>query len=183
MVGACLCVCSFQDTCAFCLFCVGLQVVFRDPVRYKLQKVLTVAAEGTYSGQVCCASGLPRFQACSVLQLQQRMERSFGSSSHFSAMQLQQQHSSSSAVDVRQSHSSCSTLPGDGVSPLTDANEVTCVFALGRCSPVVLAGQQQQHCSASAQLCLWLWLQQLIRQLLPACWPLRHSQEAAWIAQ
>jgi hypothetical protein len=29
------------------------QVVFRDPVRYKLQKVLTVAAEGTYSGQVC----------------------------------------------------------------------------------------------------------------------------------
>lgn len=30
-----------------------VQVVFRDPVRYKLQKVLTVAAEGTYSGQVC----------------------------------------------------------------------------------------------------------------------------------
>jgi large subunit ribosomal protein L8e len=27
------------------------KVVFRDPVRYKLQKVLTVAAEGTYSGQ------------------------------------------------------------------------------------------------------------------------------------
>jgi hypothetical protein len=36
-----------------------LQVVFRDPVRYKLQKVLTVAAEGTYSGQVCvCSIGL-----------------------------------------------------------------------------------------------------------------------------
>lgn len=29
-----------------------LQVTFRDPVRYKLQKVLTVAAEGVYSGQV-----------------------------------------------------------------------------------------------------------------------------------
>jgi len=27
--------------------CVAVQVVFRDPVRYKLQKVLTVAAEGT----------------------------------------------------------------------------------------------------------------------------------------
>jgi large subunit ribosomal protein L8e len=28
------------------------QVVFRDPVRYKLQKELFVAAEGIYSGQV-----------------------------------------------------------------------------------------------------------------------------------
>lgn len=35
------------------------QVVFRDPVRYKLQKVLTVAAEGTYSGQVCASSRQP----------------------------------------------------------------------------------------------------------------------------
>lgn len=38
--------------CAFVSVCI-VQVVFRDPVRYKLQKVLTVAAEGTYSGQVC----------------------------------------------------------------------------------------------------------------------------------
>ena len=29
-----------------------LQVVYRDPVRYKLQKQLTIAAEGLYSGQV-----------------------------------------------------------------------------------------------------------------------------------
>ncbi len=28
------------------------QVVFRDPVRYKLQKELFIAAEGIYSGQV-----------------------------------------------------------------------------------------------------------------------------------
>jgi hypothetical protein len=43
-----------------CLCPVGahcVQVVFRDPVRYKLQKVLTVAAEGTYSGQVCLQTG------------------------------------------------------------------------------------------------------------------------------
>lgn len=42
------------------------QVVFRDPVRYKLQKVLTVAAEGTYSGQVCC-------RAAAAAALGQRM--------------------------------------------------------------------------------------------------------------
>ncbi len=30
-----------------------LQVVYRDPVRYRQQKILTIAAEGTYSGQVC----------------------------------------------------------------------------------------------------------------------------------
>ena len=34
------------------LICLALQVVFRDPVRYKQQKCLTVAAEGVYSGQV-----------------------------------------------------------------------------------------------------------------------------------
>jgi hypothetical protein len=38
MVGACC--------------CCPLQVVFRDPVRYKLQKCLTIAPEGVYSGQV-----------------------------------------------------------------------------------------------------------------------------------
>jgi hypothetical protein len=49
------------------LFCVGLQVVFRDPVRYKLQKVLTVAAEGTYSGQVCWCIRVPSSQVLLVL--------------------------------------------------------------------------------------------------------------------
>jgi hypothetical protein len=46
-------------THAWVLVCVVyyVQVVFRDPVRYKLQKVLTVAAEGTYSGQVCRQTG------------------------------------------------------------------------------------------------------------------------------
>jgi hypothetical protein len=33
--------------------CCLLQVVYRDPVRYKLQKTLTIAPEGVYSGQVC----------------------------------------------------------------------------------------------------------------------------------
>jgi hypothetical protein len=33
------------------------QVVYRDPVRYKLQKELTIAAEGLYSGQVSSARG------------------------------------------------------------------------------------------------------------------------------
>lgn len=52
----------FKCCCAFLIAAVRVclspcllalsQVVFRDPVRYKLQKVLTVAAEGTYSGQV-----------------------------------------------------------------------------------------------------------------------------------
>jgi hypothetical protein len=36
-----------------CAWCDLLQVVYRDPVRYKLQKTLTIAPEGVYSGQVC----------------------------------------------------------------------------------------------------------------------------------
>lgn len=58
--------CLFHLTHAFtqCLIVVSLhqrpcmcdstsQVTFRDPIRYKLSKQLFVAAEGTYSGQVC----------------------------------------------------------------------------------------------------------------------------------
>ncbi len=37
--------------------CLPAQVVFRDPVRYKLQKQLTIAAEGVYSGQVRSSCG------------------------------------------------------------------------------------------------------------------------------
>jgi hypothetical protein len=77
------------------VFPVVLQVVFRDPVRYKLQKVLTVAAEGTYSGQVCWCIRAPQCAWC--WQLKQRMGSSFGSSS-IAAMQLQQQHRSNTAA-------------------------------------------------------------------------------------
>lgn len=49
-----------------------LQVVFRDPVRYKLQKVLTVAAEGTYSGQV----GTRRQLLQNLHMQQQRLNKS-----------------------------------------------------------------------------------------------------------
>ena len=42
-------------------WCCLPQVVYRDPVRYKLQKTLTVAPEGMYSGQVCSEHRCSRY--------------------------------------------------------------------------------------------------------------------------
>lgn len=45
--------CDYRPMTKCCIHVPVAQVVYRDPVRYKLQKVLTIAPEGVYSGQVC----------------------------------------------------------------------------------------------------------------------------------
>lgn len=35
-----------------------VQVTFRDPIRYKHQKSLFIAAEGVYTGQVCTLNAI-----------------------------------------------------------------------------------------------------------------------------